>query len=278
MVVRHDHQADQGAIGRRCARPRHVHDTRLTGRSRSHRAQRSRQLLGVALRVRHRRSQSPPLASSLDSTTAISCRAGAVSRCTLPFLRKAPLRLANGGAGQQRSSTDHHHATTAHLCVCREIAVSRSGNCRLAPVDCWCYSSLIPAAILVLFLRYSCVILALFLRCACVILALFRCYSGLIPLVIPSAPPPSVDLGVRERAHRHLEVLADELFELLGVEISVARLVVALEQLLQRHALRRRLELLLQLARGRLVDRTSLPAASLLLRSAKRKQDYCMIP
>ena len=65
----------------------------------------------------HRRSQSPPLASSLDSTTAISCRAGAVSRYTLPFLRRAPLRLANGGAGQQRSSTDHHHDTTAHLCV-----------------------------------------------------------------------------------------------------------------------------------------------------------------
>ena len=51
----------------------------------------------------------------------------------------------------------------------------------------WCYSCVIPA----LFLRYSCVILALFLRYSCVILALFRCYSGFIPLVIPSAPPPS---------------------------------------------------------------------------------------
>ena len=197
MVVRHDHQVDHRAIGRRCARPRHVHVTRLTGRSRSHRAQRSRQLLGVALRVRHRRSQSPPLASSLDSTTAISCRAGAVSRYTLPFLRRAPLRLANGGAGQQRSSTDHHHDTIAHLCVCREIAVSRSGNCRLL----WAAGA-IPSLFRLLFLCYSCVILALFLRYSCVILALFWCYSGVIlalfrcyygsiPLVIPSAPPSS---------------------------------------------------------------------------------------
>ena len=50
------------------------------------------------------------------------------------------------------------------------------------------YSCVIPA----LFLRYFCVIPASFLRYSCVILALFRCYSGFIPLVIPSAPPPSV--------------------------------------------------------------------------------------
>ena len=176
MVVRHDHQADHRAVGRRCARPRHVHDTRLTGRSRSHRAQRSRQLLGVALRVRHRRSQSPPLASSLDSTTAISFRAGAVSRYTLPFLRRAPLRLANGGAGQQRSSTDHHHDTTAHLCVCREIAVSRSGsNCRLL------WAGAIPALFRLLFLCYACVIHALFMRHSCTINAPFLRFPAAIP-------------------------------------------------------------------------------------------------
>ena len=44
----------------------------------------------------------------------------------------------------------------------------------------WCYSCVTPAAIRVLFLRYSCVILALFLRYSCVILALFWCYSGVI--------------------------------------------------------------------------------------------------
>ena len=48
-------------------------------------------------------------------------------------------------------------------------------------------------------------------------------------------------LGVRDDARGHLEVVADELLELLGVEVAVARLVVALEQLLQRLALRRRL-------------------------------------
>ena len=68
----------------------------------------------------------------------------------------------------------------------------------------WCYSCVTPAAIRVLFLRYSCVILALFLRYSGVILvlfwrysgvilALFRCYSGFILLVIPTAPPPSAE-------------------------------------------------------------------------------------
>ena len=123
----------------------------------------------------HRRSQSPPLASSLDSTTAISCRAGAVPRYTLPFLRRAPLRLANGGAGQQRSSTDHHHDTTAHLCVCREIAVSRSGNCRLL------WAGAIPALFRLLFLCYACVIHALFMRHSCTINAPFLRFPAAIP-------------------------------------------------------------------------------------------------
>ena len=53
-----------------------------------------------------------------------------------------------------------------------------------------------------------------------------------------------LDLGVRDDARGHIEVVADELLELLGVEVAVARLVVALEQLLQRLPLRGRLELL----------------------------------
>ena len=48
-------------------------------------------------------------------------------------------------------------------------------------------------------------------------------------------------LGVRDVARGHLEVVADELLELLGVEVAVARMAVALEQVLQRLALRRRL-------------------------------------
>ena len=144
----------EGHIGRRCARPRHVHITRLTGRSRSHRAQRLRQLNGVALRVRDRhiaarnRRRSPP--RSTRPLPCLSAQVPCVSRYTLPFLRRAPLRLANGGAGQQRSSTDHHHDTTATahrtMCVCREMAISRSGNCRLL---LWADAGAIPAFFLV---------------------------------------------------------------------------------------------------------------------------------
>ena len=50
-----------------------------------------------------------------------------------------------------------------------------------------------------------------------------------------------LDLGVRDDARGHIEVVADELLELLGVEVAVARLVVALEQ---RLPLRGRLGLL----------------------------------
>ena len=53
-------------------------------------------------------------------------------------------------------------------------------------------------------MRYSCAIRALFFRLflryySCFILALFRCYSGFIPLVIPSAPPAPLLPLLRER-------------------------------------------------------------------------------
>ena len=63
------------------------------------------------------------------------------------------------------------------------------------PVSGWAvgcrYAGAIPALFRVLFLCYASFIHALFLRYSCFTLALFRCYSGFIPLVIPSAPPPS---------------------------------------------------------------------------------------
>ena len=101
--------------------------------------------------------------------------------------------------GSRGAAAPHHRLRNLTVAseIHDEIAVSRSGNCRLLcgagailRYSGCCYS----CAMLrysALFLRYSCVILALFLRYSCVILALFRCYSGFIPLVIPSAPPPS---------------------------------------------------------------------------------------
>ena len=69
--------------------------------------------------------------------------------------------------------------TPPHTCAgCREITVSRSGNCRLLRA-----AGAIPSLFRLLFLCYSCVILALFLRYSCVILVLFWCYSGVIPLL-----------------------------------------------------------------------------------------------
>ena len=101
-----------------------------------------------------------------------------MSKYTRPLLRRAPLRIST--AERERSSTSHHRLR--NLTVASEIhdkvAVSRSGNYRL--LWGWCHSCVIPGAMLVLCLRYSCVIHALFMRYSCVIHALFLRYSCVI--------------------------------------------------------------------------------------------------
>ena len=83
--------------------------------------------------------------------------------------------------GSRGAAAPHHRLRnlTAASEIRGEIAVSRSGNCRLLS---WAgailrYSGCYSCAMLVLFLRYSCVILALFVLYSCVIPLLFWLYS-----------------------------------------------------------------------------------------------------
>ena len=78
--------------------------------------------------------------------------------------------LDSSAAAPTTTTTPPHHVRMSRNCDFSQWQL-------LPPVG-WCYSCVIPAAILVLCLRYSCVIL----RYSCVIFALSRCYSGFIPL------------------------------------------------------------------------------------------------
>ena len=111
--------------------------------------------------------------------------------------------------GSRGAAAPHHRLRNLTVAseIHDEIAVSRSGNCRLL---LWAgailrYSGCYSCAMLALFLRYSCVILALFLRYSRVILALFLRYSAAIMALF---------LWLFPRHHLQLYKLRRELLDL----------------------------------------------------------------